>query len=885
MKLLRQIRNLLRREKLEADMTQEMQAHVDLQAERNRAAGMDEEAARFAAQRQFGNVASIQEQARAQRAGVWLETLGQDVKFALRRLGRTPTFTITAILTLALCIGANTAIFAVVDALVVRPLPFPEPERLMTVVNSYPGNGNPHGGPSIPNYFERREAIKAFEKVAIFQSLAATVGEAGQLRRVDTARVTPEFFEALGVSLAMGSMFGDDKLTYQTAGVVVLTDEFWREHFGADPNVIGKTLIGDGLPSTVIGVLPRGFRFLSSRAQFFGPLAFNPPEAAMANRHTSLHGTIMVARLARGATMVEAQSQLDALDARQAQVDPKGALLKQWGYRSIVRSLHGDIIREIRPILLLLQGGVLILLLIGAVNLTNLLLVRSNGRSRELAVRQALGAGRGRLAREAWLETTLLALGGGLLGLGLGAAGVRLLVTLGANQLPLGATIAFDARVAAIVLGGTLVLGALLAAAPVWFLRRLSINAQLQSESAALAGGAAQRLRQSFGMIQIALAFVMLCGAGLLGMSLNRVLAQPLGFTPERILTGRVTLSWKNYPTARHQAHFVYRLEQAMAAMPGRVSFGISDGLPFLGMRQDSMAVEAPAAGAPIPARAHRFTAVTANFWGAMGIPLLRGELFTQLQYSPKSPRVCVIDQAMADAYWPGIDPLGKRLSLGTTFNPQAAITVIGVVGNVKPAQNFETGPRGMVYLHYGQFGPGWLCVVMRSQLPPAAMAEMLRKKVQEIDPTVLVTQITTMEQLIDDTLVMRRSPALLAVIFAGIALLLSAVGTYGVLAYAVSHRRREIGIRMALGALPQQVVGLFMAMGVRLLLGGCLFGLLGAWATGQAMRSLLFEVSPFSPLVIGGVAVLVGVVALVAIVIPAARAAKVDPCETLRHD
>ncbi|MEJ1971742.1 MAG: ABC transporter permease [Lacunisphaera sp.] len=886
MKLLRRIRSLFRKDRLDAEMAEEMRLHLELQAERNRAVGMSAEEAHYAAQREFGNVGAIQQRAREGRGWVWLETLGRDLRFASRRLRRTPTFTATALLTLALCIGANTAIFAVVDALVLRPLPFPEPARLMTVINSYPGAGYPHAGPSIPDYFERREAIQAFANVELFQPLSAVMGEPGSVRQIEVARVTPDFFATLGVPLAKGKMFTDAELTYQTAGVVVLTDEFWRSQFGADPDILGKTLIADGLPSTIIGVLSPGFRFLSSRAQFFKPLAFNPPERELANRHNSPAGTIMIARLASGATQVEAQAQLDALDNRQAKVDPKGALLGDWGYHSIVRSLQADVIREVRPTLLLLQGGVLVLLLIGAANLTNLLLVRISGRSRELAVRQAIGARRSHLAREIWLETTLLALGGGTLGLAVGAAGVRLLMTLGANQLPLGTTITFDGRVTAIVLIATLVLGGLLAVAPIWFVRRLSINAQLQSETTgSLLGGASQRLRETFSMAQIALAFVMLCGAGLLGLSLNRALAQPVGFTPENVLVGQTSLPWKGYRTERQQAYFAYRLEQAMAALPGEVRFAVSDGLPFSGMRSDSVTIETPAGNRATAVQTHLYASVTSDYWRTLRIPLRRGQLLGKEQYALKSPRVCVIDQTMADADWPGVDPIGQRLCFGPTFNPANALTVIGVVGNVKQAHVVETQPKGMIYLHYGQFPTGWMRLVMRGRQPPAAMGETLRKKIREPRSELLVTEINTMEQLIDDSLLMRRSPALLAMLFAAIALVLCAIGTYGVLACAVSYRRREIGVRLALGAMPRQIVVLFLTMGTKLLLSGAVLGLIGAWATGQAMRSFLFEVAPFSPLVVVGGAGLMGSVVLVAIVIPAVRAATVDPCETLRHE
>lgn len=880
------LKSLLGRRKLDEQLAEEVRAHVEMATEANLAKGMSADEARYAALREFGNVASVQERTRDERGWVWLEMLGKDLRFALRRLLRTPTFTVTALLTLMLCIGANTAIFAVVDALVLRPLPFSEPGRLMTVINSYPGNGISHGGPSIPNYFERREAVKAFANVAIFQSLNEVVGEPGNLRQIEVGRVTPDFFATLGVTLAMGQMFTDAELTYQTGGVVILTDEFWRAQFGADPEIIGKKVIADGLPGSVIGVLPAGFRFLSSRAQFFKPLAFNPPERALANRHNSLHGTVMVARLAPGATTAEAQAQLDALDAHVAEVDPKGSLLAEWGYRSLVRPLHADTVREIRPTLLLLQGGVLVLLLIGAVNLTNLLLVRISGRSRELAVRQALGARQSHLARETWLETTLLALSGGALGLALGAAGVRMLGTLGANQLPLGAFIRFDGRVALVVMMSTLVLGGLLAVAPIWFVRRLSINALLQSETAGgLPGGASQRLRQLFGAVQIALAFVLLCGAGLLGVSLHRASSQPVGFSPEHALAGSMTLAWKGYPTGRHQAHFAYRLEQAMAALPGGIKFSVSNDLPFSGSLGSPIAVEGQAGNASGSVRTHLHAAVTSGHWRTMGIPLIRGQLLSDESYSLKSPRVCVIDQAMADAYWPGGDPIGQRLSFGTTFSPAAALTIVGVVGNVKHAHLADAQPKGMVYLHFGQFPTGWLHGVVRGPLPPAALGEMLRKAVKEIDPEMLVPRIRTMEQIIDDSLLTRRSPAILAGIFAIVALVLCSVGTYGVLSYAVAQRRREIGVRLALGARPGQVAGHFLKLGAQLVAQGLVLGMLGAAAMGGAIQAVLFGVPAFHGPTLAATAGLLALISLGACWLPAHRATKVDPMIALRAD
>ena len=370
-----------------------------------------------------------------------------DLRQTFRRLARERGFTATVLLTLALCIGANVAIYAVVDAILVRALPFAEPERLVTTINSYPGAGVDRAGSSLPNYYDRKAAIKAFASTSIIQGGSAIVGETGSPQRVQRARVSPEFFATLGVPLARGRTFTEDEMLYKNSAVVILTDSYWRNHFKADPDVVGKSMTVDTSPATVIGVLPPDFRFLSVEAQFFVPLASDPNDRKPDRRHSN--NVQLIARLAPDATLAVAQAQIDALNAQQLTDDPYANLIKGVKFHTNVYALHADHVREIKPMLLILQGAVLFLLLIGGVNLANLLLIRASGRSKELAVRQALGASGGRIAREVMLETVLLAFIGGVLGLAIGAAGIRLLAVLGTERLPLGATVAFDVRVAA----------------------------------------------------------------------------------------------------------------------------------------------------------------------------------------------------------------------------------------------------------------------------------------------------------------------------------------------------------------------------------------------------------------------------------------------------
>ena len=403
------------------------------------------------------------------------------IRYAFRQLSRTPGFTATAIATLALCLSANFAIFAVVDAILMRPLPFPQPDRLVTVFNGYPGAGVERSAASLPNYFDRRDSIKAFSSVSIFQDGSVVVGAAGSPNRVPTARVSPEFFATLGVPLAMGRAFTEDQLKYGTDDVAVLTDSFWRSHFAADPMVLGRTFLNDGLTVTVIGVLPRNYRFLSDRAEFYRPASYAPEDRQPNRRHSN--NWVMIARLAPGATLVDAQTQIDAFNAHQATDEPFVELLRSTGYHTTVSPLHADYVRTIKPTLVLLQCGVLFLLLIGAVNLANLLLVRASGRTKELAVRQALGAGRRHIASEVIAETTLLALGGGVFGVLLGSLGVSLLRSLGADQLPLGTSITFDVPLAAVSLAGAVVVGLVLAAPIIWFSLHANLAPILQAET------------------------------------------------------------------------------------------------------------------------------------------------------------------------------------------------------------------------------------------------------------------------------------------------------------------------------------------------------------------------------------------------------------------
>ena len=802
----------------------------------------------------------------------------------LRRLAHESGFTATVLLTLALCIGANVAIYAVVDAILVRPLPFPDANRLVVLHNSYPKAGADRSEASMVNYYDRRHSIKALGSVSLVQGGSTIVGAEGAPNRVQIARVTPEFFATLGVPLALGHTFSDAEMLYGPDQVAVLTDAFWRNHFNADPAIVGKKFLNDGLDITIVGVLPRGFDYLSNQAQIYRPAAHGPDDLKPTNRHNNNYE--MIVRLAPGANLAEAQAQIDAFNVQQLTDDPYVEVVRNSGYHTAVAPLHADHVRDVRPILLLLEAGVLALLLIGGINLVNLLLIRANGRAKEFAVRQALGAGRWHLIREVMSETVLLSIGGGLLGLLVGAFSIDLLARLGTDRLPLGAAIHLDGRVAVVALLASLVVGVLLALPVVYLSLHHRLAPVLQSESrSGTVSRAAQRLRHGFIIAQISLAFVLLAGAGLLGVSLRKILSASPGFRPDHVLTGSISLPWKTYPDPKPRQAFIERLAAALRSAPGVSTVGFGSGLPFTGAdSNNAITVEgvAPAPGESI--RTHYTSFAFGDYWQALGIPLLAGR-FLEDADNHRDQRVCVVDADFARRYWPGQSALGRLIADDVKVTKENAITIVGVVGTVKQHDLADTDAQGAVYFPYQKYSSNGFSVIIRTSLDPEALASILRKTVLAIDPALPVDNIKTMQTLIDDSLVSRRSPAVLAGAFAVVALLLAAIGTYGVLAYAVSQRRREIGVRMALGALPHQVLGHFLTMGAKLLGAGVLLGIVGSWAAGRAMQSVLFGVGSVDAGVLGATAVTMIAVVLLATIIPSRRATKVDPMVALRAE
>ncbi len=884
----KRLRSLFRvltgRRKFEDGMTEELRFHIEQYTGDLVRSGVSPEEARRRARIEFGSVNNVKDDCRGARGLSLFDELARELSYAGRLLRKSPGFTATALLTVAICLGANLTIFAAIDAVLLRPLPFPNANRLVTVFNTYPKAGVERDGSSLTNYYERRGRIPAFGAIAIYRFGTAIVGETGSTERQQITQVSRDFFVTLVRGPVMGRTFTEEETNYRTDGVVILTDAYWRQHFHADPRVVGHQIRVDNFPRTVIGVLPPDFRFLSSKARLYLPLSSSPEQRAPRERHSGGNVIQMIARLKPGASLAEAQSQIDAQNATLEKDDPQAKEMAEAGFRSVVVPLHADHVAAIRPTLMLLQAAVLVLLLIGMVNLINLLLIRASGRVKELAVRQALGASGRHIVSEVIVETTLLTLTGGLFGLAVGFGGIRLLAALGADRLPLGAQIAFDARVALAALASAILMGLVLALPIAWFNLRANPASGLQSEArGGTSSRVAQTLRHTFMVAQIALAFVLLAGAGLLGLSLKRAMAVSPGFRSDHVLTGQISLVGKKYPAPSAGLAFTERLVDQLRQQPGVLAAGVANNVPFSGKNGKSAA---KIIGRVLPPgespRGHYSYGVGGDYFKAMGFSLVAGRFLTDAD-SRREQRACVVDEDFARYYWPHASALGQRLFQGSDEGKDAeAFTVVGVVGSVRQAGLTDDTAQGAIYYPYIYRPDSNIFVAVRAALQPESLKLTLQKAVHQIDPDLSANDLQSMEERIDDSLVARRSPALLAGLFSAIALLLNGIGTYGVLSYAVAQRRREIGVRMALGARPEQIRSHFLALALRLLTAGMLFGLIGAWLTGQAIEATLFHVPPFDWATLAGAAGIMAGASLAACLLPSQRAARISPMEAL---
>jgi predicted permease len=822
-----------------------------------------------------------------------MDQVRRDLLRSLRVLRREKTFSATVLLTLMLCLGANVAIFGVVHAVLLAPLPFAEPDRLVTVNNSYPGAGVVRASNGVVDFFERREGIAAFEEVAIYSGGGGTVGEPGSTERVTFLRVSPSFFPMLGLEPALGRTFGEEAMQEGHQYEVVLTHGAWQGLFGGASDAVGRDLRIDGRPYAVVGVLAEDFVMPDRQdARMFVPLAFDEEDRQLENWHSNNYQ--MIARLAPGASLEQAQAQNLALnDALIDSWDVPNArqLLEDAGFTTIVAGTADDLVRDFRPMLYMLWGGVAFVLLIGCVNIANLLLARAQTRLTEVATRLALGASRAQVASQVLIEAIVLCLAGGLLGVGTGAVALRLLETLGADDLPRGTTIGLDAPVLLFALALSLGAGLLVAAIPMASVLRGDLSPAFRAGGrTGTASRRAVAVRNALVTSQVGLAFVMLIGAGLMLMSFRAAISVDPGFEPEGLFTGSVGLPTTRYADDDAQLQFWDELLAEIRSRPAVASASVTSMIPFSDNTSASLIQPEGYEMAPGESLLAPFQTIAGpGYFETLGIELLDGRTF-QDSDGPDMPQVIVIDEWLANRYWPDGGALGDRMVWGTSpgvdsIPEENLFTVIGIVRTVK--QNDLTTPAaehvGAYYFTYRQQPAAFMTVVARAASGEAgSLATDVRAAVAAMDADLPLFGVQTMEERIAESLVRRRTSLVLLGVFAVVALFLAVIGIYGALAYAVTQRTREIGIRMALGSAPTDVFRGVVGQGLGVTAVGLVIGGAAAWFLTRFIQSLLFGIEATDVRVVLAVAALLALVAAAACAIPARRATRVNPVEAL---
>jgi predicted permease len=819
-----------------------------------------------------------------------MEALWSDLRLGIRQLLRERAFTSVVLITLAVCIAANTAIFSVVNTVVLRPLPFPNADRIVTIHNSYPGAGRARTANSGIDYFLRREHVEALEGVAVYQPSGHTVGEAGGTERIETMRVSASFFPLLGVEPALGRAFTENENEEGQAQKVVLTHAFWLERFGGDANAVGRELRVDGRPFTVVGVLPEAFRsVVQPSVRFFVPIPFTARERSVASWHNN--NLEMIGRIRLGATIEQARAQIAAVNeslVADSPVPNVRQLVADAGYHTEVVATHEDLVRDVRPLLYLLWGGAGFVLLIGCVNVANLMLVRAQARATELATRLALGARRTRLARQILTEAVLFGMAATVFGVGLGAVGLRALGELGLESLPRGDDVAVDGGVLAFTLAiaatATIVFGAM----PALQVLRGDLNSALRQEGR---GRTASRgtmiLRSALVSSQVALAFVLMTGAGLMVRSFRTAVAVDPGFEPNGVLTAAVTLPRGRYPDADSWRRFTDDLLVGVRAVPGVVAAGVATEIPFSGELSSNPIF--PEGWSPSPGESLISAVQTMagpGYFDAMGIRLLEGRDFEDRD-GAEQPNVVVIDEAVARRFWPGISPIGQRVIAGVppgapNITEENHHTVVGVVEVVKQTDLTALQHVGAQYFSYRQRPFAQQTLVVRTARDATAVTAAIRGVITRLDSELALYDVLPMSERVTGSLLSRRAAMVLLEIFGGVALLLAVVGIYGVLAYAVAQRTREVGIRMAMGSSSNAIFRLILRQGLAVTGIGLALGATASFGLGGLIRSLLFGVTPTDSGVLAVVALLLALVASAACAIPAWRATKVDPVVAL---
>jgi putative ABC transport system permease protein len=805
-----------------------------------------------------------------------MDYLKQDLQYALRRLLKIPGFTAVAVLTLALGIGANSAIFSVVNGVLLKPLPYPESDRLIGVYHTSDGGRATMSG---PNFTDIARMATTLEAVAAIATSGAILTGEGEPTRLRIASVSAAFFDVLRVQPALGRRFNPDENTPGKTRIVILSHALWEQRFGGDPRAIGKRIALDGVPREVVGVMPRGFAYPSDR-QAWMPIDY---DAAFVSQQRASWYLDVIARLKPGVTPEQSAAEVETLGRNLERQHPSANADVGMTTLPLLEAMVGDVRRSV----MILLGAVAFVLLIACTNVANLLLARAAARGSEMAVRTALGAGRGRLVRQLLTESVVLSVLGAALGLLLAGWGVDLLTNLKPEGIPRLDNVRVDATVIFFTVAMAMLTGVLFGLVPAFAATR-GLSASLKEGGrGAVTSRGGTRLRGGLVIAELALAVMLLAGAGLLMRSFVKLQAVDPGFKPEQALTFELALPDARYLQDAQRLAFYDDLMPRLRALPGVRS---ASAVLFLPLSGADFVISFDVGGRPPVAPADRpamqVRVATPDYFASLGIPLKRGRLFTD-DDKPGTPPVVLITESAARQYFPGEDPIGKTISLGWrrgAARREAGGQVVGIVAGIKDAGLTEPHPP-QIYLPFRQWPVSFMTVVMKTSVPPLSLSDAARAQVAAVDPSLPVSNIGTLDAVLARSISQQRFYMLLLTIFAAVALVLAAIGIFGVLSYAVSQRTREIGIRMALGAREGSVVRLIVVQAMILVVCGVAAGTIAALFLSQTMTKMLFSVTPTDPATFASVAGLLVAVALLASYFPARRATRVDPIIALRAE
>jgi predicted permease len=895
------LRSLLRRARVEQELDDELRFHMDQQAEKYLRAGMSREEALRRVRIEFGGIEQVREDCRDARGIGVLESALYDARYSLRQMKRSPGFALTAVLMLAFGIAATTAIFSVVYGVLLRPLPFPHAEQLVTLgdqVSGFQAGYDFPGAVTPPEVLTYQRETRSFQSLGAYTYASYALSGAGQPSQIQAGRMTPSVFSVLGVAPVLGRVFTPEEDRQKTQ-VAVLSYAAWKSRFSGNPRVIGATIDLDREPYTVIGVMPRSFEFplwsgLTRVCDLWVPMSFSAEDLSPEGGGQDWY-LLMVGRLRAGVTVVQAEDDAQRVSAQIMRSFPPD--LSNIRIHAAVHPLHAITVSYARPLLRTLFFAVAVVLLIACANFAGLLLVRAVRRQRETAVRLALGATAKTLLRQTIVESLVLSLSGGLIGVGFAAFAVNAGRSLLPEDVPLTGQIALNWTVAAFGFLLALLTGVFCGLAPGFAALRTNVNASLKEGGhTGSASGSHARLRSALVVAEIAIALVLLCASGLLLRSYLNMGNVDLGFQPDHVTTAAYSLPPREYSTQAQVNAFTDQVLLRLSQTAGVQSVALTDSLPLLGGGSDSFVVD----GYVNPRGPGNTTAassvVQGDFFRAMGIALVRGRYLADTD-DANSQLAVIVNRRFAERYWPGQNPIGKRMRLGTRKSSTPWMIVVGEVADVKLGR-IDTGAHEQFYTPvaqsaknagspaqptdlYGNRG----YIVVRSALPSEQIESAMRSVAHSLDPQLPLTQAQTMEQVVSRREAPRRFNAAIASIFALAAVLLTGLGIYSVVAFSVASRVHEMAIRMALGSQRGDILRLVLISGAKLAGIGAVIGMAGAIAAAKLVRGFLFQVSPFDPVVLVVAAIAVLALALVASAIPARRAATIDPIQALRGE